>query len=73
MADAALIPRCCGCGVGRQLQPDWTPSLGTSIRHGEALNRQNNNINNQWSLGFHSEQNDNQLEHPGYNARNCEY
>ena len=31
VADAAQIPRCCGCGVGPQLQLWLTPSLETSI------------------------------------------
>ena len=35
-------PRCCGCGIGRQLQLNWTPSLATSIcyRYGGKKKRQ---------------------------------
>ena len=36
-ADAARILCCCGCGVGWQRQFDLTPSLGTSICRGAAL------------------------------------
>ena len=31
IADAAQIPLCCGCGIGRQLQLDSTTSLGTQV------------------------------------------
>ena len=34
IADAARIPRCYGCGVSQQLQPDSTPNPGTSICRG---------------------------------------
>ena len=31
VTDVARIPRCCGSGVGQQVQPRLTPSLGLSI------------------------------------------
>ena len=33
VTNEAQIQRCCGCGVGQQLQLPVTPSLGMSICH----------------------------------------
>ena len=34
VVDAARTWHCCGCGIGQQLQLQFTPSLRTSICHG---------------------------------------
>ena len=39
MADEAQILCCCGCGIDRQLHPNSTPSLGTSICRAVAKKR----------------------------------
>ena len=40
----AQIWHCCGCAIGRQLQVQWTPSLGTSICHRNGPKKKNKKV-----------------------------